>query len=139
LETVRDANGVTISVPQAAPDKISSTVVLKIKGAPEVETAPICQGADGSVRLLASDAELHGAVKYETVGGEGNIGYWTNPQDTVSWTFKVERPGKFTLAADLAAVGAGQFDVLLGEQKLRATAPRTKVRCPGHRGRSHPR
>ncbi len=36
LETARDANGVTISVPSAAPDKFSSTVVLKVKGAPEI-------------------------------------------------------------------------------------------------------
>src|ERR1035437_6788668 len=31
LKTANDANGVTISVPEIAPDKISSTVVLKIK------------------------------------------------------------------------------------------------------------
>jgi alpha-L-fucosidase len=37
LKTASDANGVTISVPKNAPDPISSTVVLKIKGAPEIK------------------------------------------------------------------------------------------------------
>jgi alpha-L-fucosidase len=37
LKTSRDASGVTIFVPKIAPDKISSTIVLKIKDAPEVK------------------------------------------------------------------------------------------------------
>jgi alpha-L-fucosidase len=37
LKTATAENGVTISVPTDAPDKISSTIVLKLKGAPEVE------------------------------------------------------------------------------------------------------
>ena len=37
LKTLSDASGVTISVPADAPDKISSTIVLKLKGRPEIE------------------------------------------------------------------------------------------------------
>ena len=37
LETTNDANGVTISVPQTAPDTISSTIVLELQGAPEIQ------------------------------------------------------------------------------------------------------
>jgi alpha-L-fucosidase len=36
LKTANDTNGVTISVPSAAPDKFSSTIALKIKGTPEI-------------------------------------------------------------------------------------------------------
>jgi len=36
LKTSASPDGVIVSVPNAAPDKISSTIVLKIKGAPEV-------------------------------------------------------------------------------------------------------
>ena len=38
LDVTKTADGVTILLPQTAPDKISSTVVLNIKGAPEVAT-----------------------------------------------------------------------------------------------------
>ena len=36
LKTSATPEGVTVSLPSAAPDKISSTIVLKIKDAPEV-------------------------------------------------------------------------------------------------------
>jgi alpha-L-fucosidase len=36
LKAANDASGVTISIPSTAPDKFSSTIVLKIKGTPEI-------------------------------------------------------------------------------------------------------
>jgi len=65
---------------------------LKIKRTPEVITPPIAQESDGTVHLLASNADLHGGSQYQTSAGTGNIGYWTNPKDTADWTFKPERP-----------------------------------------------
>jgi len=126
LKTDRDDGGVTVRVPLTAPDAISSTVVLKIKGPPDVGFTPICQEADGSVRLLASEADLHGRLQYEVGGGKDNVGYWTNPEDTASWTFKVDRPGKFKVTAEIAAESAGKFQVIAGEQILSGSAPVTK-------------
>jgi alpha-L-fucosidase len=126
LATSADADGVTISVPKNAPDKISSTVVLKIKAAPEVAVTPIFQESDGSVRLMAAEASLHGALAYENGGGKDNIGYWTNPADTADWTFKVDRPGKFKVTAEIAAEASGRFEVIVGGQKLQGVAPATK-------------
>ena len=37
LKTANDAAGVTIAVPKDAPDKISSTIVLKLKGSPDIQ------------------------------------------------------------------------------------------------------
>ncbi|MGA2543428.1 MAG: alpha-L-fucosidase [Verrucomicrobiota bacterium] len=118
-------DGVEVRVPDAAPDKISSTVVLKIKGAPEIAVRPILQQSDGSVRLLASDAELRGGLQYELGGGKDNIGYWTNPADTAAWTFQVDRPGKFHLVADIAAEESGKFEVIAAAQNLPGAAPAT--------------
>ncbi len=126
LITTSDAGGVTVLVPQAAPDKISSTVVLKIKGAPEVAVTPIFQESDGGVRLMASEAELHGGLQYESGNGKDNVGYWTDPADTASWTFKVDRPGTFKVAAEIAAEAAGKFEVIVGEQSISGTPPVTK-------------
>ncbi len=125
LTFTTSADGVTVNVPDAAPDKISSTVILKIKGAPEVTAVPLGQEPDGTVRLLASDADLHGGLQYESGGGKDNIGYWTNPEDTASWTFQVTQPGKFKLVADIAALASGKFEVLAGGQKLSGIAPVT--------------
>jgi alpha-L-fucosidase len=126
LKFTSTADGVEVSVPAEAPDKISSTVVLKIQGVPEVTATAIQQEADGSVRLAASEAELHGGQQYESGGGKDNIGFWTNPADTASWSFKVARPGKFSVTAEIASIGSGNFEVMVGGQKISGTAPDTK-------------
>ncbi len=127
LKTARDANGVTVLVPRKAPDRISSTVVLKIQGPPEVAAIPIFQEADGAVRLMASEAELRGGLLYESGNGKDNVGYWTNPADTASWIFKVERPGEFKVLADIAAEASGKFEVIVGGQRIQGTSPATKA------------
>ena len=119
------SGGVLVEVPASAPDAISSTLVLTISGKPEVVTSGVGQDSDGSVKLLASEAELHGELQYEVGGGRDNIGYWTNPNDTASWNFTVTRPGKFQVIADIAAQGAGKFEISVAEQKLSGTAPNT--------------
>jgi len=119
-------DGVEVTVPTEAPDPISATVVLRIQGAPDVSGTGISQGADGQVRLLASEADLLGDLQYEVGGGKDNIGFWINPEDKASWTFNVGRPGKFTVSADIAAEGSGKYAVIVGDQKLAGTAPDTK-------------
>jgi alpha-L-fucosidase len=126
LQAQATSEGVTLSVPAQAPDAISSTVVLQIKGAPEVEGADLAQSPDGSLTLAATEATTHGEqIKYE--GGENRdcIGFWVNPQDWVEWQFKVKQPGKFKVTAEIAAVGSGSFVLAVGDQKLEAKAPTT--------------
>jgi alpha-L-fucosidase len=60
LKFSSSAAGGLVEVPAAAPDKISSTVVLKIKGAPEVGATQIMPGPDGLLRLMAGAAEFPG-------------------------------------------------------------------------------
>ncbi|MBV9469069.1 MAG: alpha-L-fucosidase [Abitibacteriaceae bacterium] len=126
LATQSGPEGVMIMVPTTAPDPVSSTVVLEIKGAPQVEIAPLEQETNGSLTLLPNDAVLHGNdVKVESARGRDNIGYWTNAGDWIEWPFKVTKPGKFTVRAEVAATGSGSFELSVGDQKLHATAPNT--------------
>ena len=124
LKFTRTEGGVTVTVPETAPDKISSTVVLMITGAPEVNAASkVVLETDGTVRLLASQAQLHGALQYD--GSTDCIGYWMNPNDTLSWKVKVSQPGKFKVTAELGAINSGKFEVIVGEQKLSSAVPST--------------
>jgi alpha-L-fucosidase len=126
LDFQAGTDGVVLAGLPGAPDPVSSTVVLEIPGAPEVGPVPILQEADGSVRLLAAEADLHGKdIAYESGGGKDNIGFWTNPGETASWTFKIDRPGRFQLVAEIASLGQGNFEVILGEQRLGGGAPNT--------------
>jgi alpha-L-fucosidase len=75
---------------------------------------------------MASEAKLHGSLQYESGHGKDNIGYWTNPEDSASWAFKVDRPGKFKANTDIAALAAAQFEVIVEGQELTGTSPATK-------------
>jgi hypothetical protein len=99
---------------------------LKIKGAPDIAVKPITQASDGTVRLSGSEAELRGNLQYEVGGGKDDIGYWTNPADTASWTFQVDHPGKFTLVADIAAEQSARFEVWGAGQTLQGASPATR-------------
>jgi alpha-L-fucosidase len=125
LKTTATSEGVMIAIPATAPDPISSTLVLKIKGAPEVETPLLKQNADGTIRLPAAEADLQGELQYETGNGKDNIGYWVNPDDSARWTFQVSQPGKFQITAEIAALGTANFEIGIGDQKIAGTSPNT--------------
>jgi len=62
------------------------------------------QEATGEIGLAATVATLHGkTIRCEVNGLEGQIGSWTDPQDWVSWKFKVLKPGYFRAEITYAA------------------------------------
>jgi len=125
LATDSSGDALIISVPRSAPDAISSTVVLQIKGRPEVEHAGLMQNPDGSVFLPASEATTHGELKYESGEHRDNLGFWTNPNDWANWEFKVSKPGKVEVVAEVASLRVASMEVRLGQQHARAQAPAT--------------
>jgi alpha-L-fucosidase len=125
LKTSATSDGVEIEIPATAPDPISSTIVLKIKGAPEIEAATLKQSANGSITLAAADADLHGVLHYEHDNGKDNIGYWTDSDDYASWTVKVNQAGKFRVTTDIAAPIGSNFEISVNDQKINCAAPNT--------------
>jgi alpha-L-fucosidase len=125
LRTRLTEDGLTIAVPSAGPDPISSTIVAQFNRALNISPVFISQQHDGSVTLPAVEAQLHG----DTIQCEGaeqkNIGYWTNPEDWVDWEFKVRAPGKFDIIAQVAAPASGSFDISIGGQSIHCAAPQT--------------
>jgi alpha-L-fucosidase len=131
LTTDGGAEGLVISVPAAAPDPISSTVVVKIKGAVQIEQAGIVQDYDGSVVLAGSEARLHGdTIKYESGEQRDNIGFWTEPSDWADWQFTVTKPGKFDVTAEVAAPEPAAIELSVGDQKTQG-----KITATGDYGR----
>ncbi len=127
LSVETNGDGTTIFVPPAAPDKISSTVVLKFNAAPEIAAWLIHQSDDGSLTLPAREASLHGStIQYEIGSGHDNIGYWMNPDDWADWEFEVLQPGKFNLSAVMAATTPASFELSVAGQTLRCTTPMTE-------------
>jgi len=133
LEATPGSEGVTVNVPAAAPDPICSVVVLKVKGALNVEPQLPEQAADGTIKLTTDDVILHGKkLKVEHThrkgalkAAEGNIGFWLDPAEWVEWQFKITKPGQFEVSAEIAATGSGRFTLAVGQSKLEAAAPKT--------------
>ncbi len=120
------SDGVVIDVPGAAPDKVSSTIVLKVNGPLIVEEPLISQNADGSLKLNAGDAVLHGGdIQTEGSGDKTNIGFWTNPADWVEWQLKGLRPGKYSVSFDLAAPTTTELELSVDGKKLGVHVPNT--------------
>jgi alpha-L-fucosidase len=126
LATENLPEGVVVHVPQSAPDALSSTIVLKIKGPLEVEQPVLTQQADGSVLLPASEATTHGQqIKYESGTHRDNLGFWSNPADWADWEFSVKRAGRFEVLVETAAPEKAQLEIQLANQKLKKEVPVT--------------
>lgn len=118
--------GVTIDVPAAALDPIDTVIVVEVKGELDIEKVLPGQAADGIFTLLAEAADIRGSqAQVESIEGESNIGWWTNPRDSVAWGFKVDKGGRFNVTAVIATPSASKFDVVAGDQKLSAQVAST--------------
>jgi len=89
----------------------------------------INQAAEGSVKLLAKDATIHGTtIRYEPQPHKNTIGYWTKQEDWVSWDFKLRTPGSFTVELTQACgkgSGGSDYTVTIGNHTLTDKVPDT--------------
>ncbi len=82
---------------------------------------------DGSITLLASDAEIYGStLVFESA--HNNLGYWGSEDDRAMWTVNVPSEGEYVVAVDYAcdsANGGNPFTIACGEHVASATAEST--------------
>jgi alpha-L-fucosidase len=128
LPVEKSAAGQVISLPASAPDAICSTIKVVIPGKPEVVAVPIQPNQDGVITLTADDARCDGKeAKAERNGHKpSNIGFWSDPGDTVSWALQADRDGKYALTIETAAQGNGAVIKVLGAGNLAYSVPATK-------------
>lgn len=95
----------------------------------DISDKPITQGADGSLKLTATNAEIDGqAVRIE--GGESKVlVWWNSPDRFIKWPIKISKPGAFgiELTYSLAKSSySSQIQVADGENKF-TTAPKAII------------
>ncbi|MDE2506937.1 MAG: alpha-L-fucosidase [Planctomycetota bacterium] len=76
-------------------DKYATVVALEFDGTPVVEDVATIVRPDknGVITLSAEDATLHGGkIQLEDKGGKPSVGFWTDPQDYLSWLVEVPNP-----------------------------------------------
>jgi alpha-L-fucosidase len=124
LKCESSEDGPVISVPAECPDPICSVVVCRVKGSLNVVPVPILQASDGSITLPGVEAKLHGEkIKYEAGRRKECIGEWTQPGDWAEWEFKVSKPGRFNVVADVACKAKSKCQVVAGSASLDAVVP----------------
>ena len=99
-------NRLKINLPTQAPDKVLSVVVVEIEGEPVVEKE-ICQQADGNITLPGLISQITknnvpASLKFTARGGGAE---WLDPAISLTWNFKVEKPGTYNI--DLVTTETG--------------------------------
>jgi len=86
----------SLHLPSGAPDPQDSVVVLELPRQAEYVRS-IIQQPDGAVSLAAHQAEVHQAPSNSTIAIHPRdfTEHWTNPEDWLSWSFKLFRPGLY--------------------------------------------
>jgi len=107
LETHKEESGIVVSLPAQAPDEINSVVVLKVSGALDIEITLPKPTKNGSLTLSAESAYLHNNegtrdVRVQERDEGANIGYWTDAEAWVEWSFRIDKPGEYEVTAELA-------------------------------------
>jgi len=84
--------------------------------------AAIKPQADGFFQLNAGAATIHGSTaRFRVLEGLGNVCFWTNPADWVSWELAFPQPGDFVVEMKYSCQEGAQgstFEVILGDQAI---------------------
>ncbi len=115
-----------LTLPSDPPDEDVSVVVLELDGDPAVDSFPL-QSPKGTVTLIPSMAELHGpATDGIEIAMTGMTRNWYETDRSMSWKFKVSRPGTFEVKVVTGPMGHGQSG-WKGGHRISATVAGTSL------------
>ncbi len=123
LNVSANASGVIVDLPTAAPDTINSVIVMEVEGELQVESNMPAQAGDRSITLPAMVADIHnrGYGIHAILNGKKEkafISNWQEEKSRIEWMFRLDKPGKFNIEAELACAGDAQMNVKCGEVKI---------------------
>ena len=129
LATASTTQGIEIRLPSSAPDRFASVIAVTLDGPLQKILPPaISHAADGSLLLTSTAAEINGNTARLEAAGEPNIGYWTDPRDSLEWTIDVARSGQFAATLDFACdqnSAGGEIALTVGGQAVRGIVEST--------------
>ena len=105
LQLTRAGSDLLVTLPEGlSADPHATVVVVDLEASPVVDTS-IRPGADGSVLLPAGSAEVtgHGPATYEGGHQRDCIGVWSSKDNQATWTFRVDKPGRYAVEVTTAA------------------------------------
>ena len=124
LYVVADAQYVSIDTDPGDPAK--PLVVKSLRLTPAPEGKPIIQSDDLSITLHGRDSTVHGVnLRYEVKPEKNTLGFWSNPNDWVSWDFEVKKPGTYIVFVMYGSGGGKDVEIGVANQKLNFTTKDT--------------
>jgi alpha-L-fucosidase len=128
LEAVRDGADWLIKLPQKAPNKIASVLVVQLDGAPQVEPVVIGPDARGAISLPALYGLLEGPhgqrIRYESQDGIIHAGNWIRPPDSIEWEFTAPQAGIYNVVLDAAVEqGGSEIELFVNGKTAARMAP----------------
>lgn len=119
----QSGNKILIKLPDSAPDSPISVIVLETNGFPDVFPQMVTQNGADEIEFNYMTAITSGKAmtRFNRKGGF-HISKWTDPEDAVSWIFKVDKPGKFKVHVNYAANKeweGKQYEISIGEYSIK--------------------
>jgi hypothetical protein len=109
----------TVTIDTEPADKNKPLVVKSLVFTPAPEGKPIVQSGDLSITLHAHDATVHGVrLRYEFRPDKNTLGYWSNPEDWVSWDFEVKTPAKFIVVVMQGSPVTTPIQITVADQAI---------------------
>ena len=130
LAWTQTADGLVATLPAQKPCDYVYGLRIRGRGLTPVPVGPsapvvVEPRAGGVIVLRAVDATIHGDSPVLEVKADVNdIGYWGNPQDTVSWELDVTSPGRYTATINASCApgsAGGKFTLVTPGQSLDGT------------------
>lgn len=124
-----DEQDVLISVPEK-PDEIFPVIVVEYEGVIDANPMMRLAAKDYNNVFRAFDGVIHGSTLRYDVGKKGKDGVldWTNPEDWISWDFRVSDPGEYRLEMNYGAIPEAEgntYCVTVGDASIKAEVNNT--------------
>lgn len=120
--TPTNQGGLQIDLASIDQSIVIPVIAVRFEKPPTAPPFYIVPAPDGSVKLLARDAEIDGSASYNT--DQQSISNWTDPKTSISWPIKVE-PGRYRVEVTYGCTPAdqgGTYAIQVGDQRIEATA-----------------
>ncbi|MBM3859214.1 MAG: hypothetical protein FJ395_06140 [Verrucomicrobia bacterium] len=131
LNAAANNGDVALTVPAQAPDAHVSVIELRYSGPLEVERRLPQPQSDGKIVLGAEWADIHNSLRaharLEGKGANAKVTQWDSHESRLSWNFMANKPGVYTVTAEISGKGGGGLNLVLDKASVSVNVPAVAV------------
>ncbi|GAB3851580.1 hypothetical protein GCM10028822_18390 [Hymenobacter terrigena] len=123
-DKANDHHVMKLALPAKAPDKVVSVVVVEMQGVASVENT-LVQQQDHSINLPGAVADVRrqdAPAKLNFISRAGGAEGWTDPAISLSWDFKVLKPGTYKVDFITTETGPADNPIWQGDHEVKVNS-----------------